>query len=42
MGPSLKWDNGQGAFVTLKYEREFAVKNRPQGDSLWLKASLPF
>ncbi|WP_027965541.1 SphA family protein [Halomonas halocynthiae] len=41
IGPSLKWDNGQGAFVTLKYEREFAVKNRPQGDSLWLKASLP-
>ncbi|MBF8221986.1 SphA family protein [Halomonas sp. 328] len=42
IGPSLKWDNGQGAFVTLKYEREFAVQNRPQGDSLWLKASLPF
>ncbi|MDC8802973.1 transporter [Halomonas pacifica] len=42
IGPSLKWDNGQGAFVTLKYEREFAVENRPRGDSLWLKASLPF
>ncbi|WP_431025446.1 SphA family protein [Halomonas sp. H5] len=42
IGPSLKWDNGQGAFVTLKYEREFAVENRPRGDSLWLKASLTF
>ena len=42
IGPSVKWDNGRGAFVTLKYEREFHVQNRPQGDSVWLKASLPF
>ncbi|NMT62719.1 SphA family protein [Marinobacter orientalis] len=42
IGPSVKWDNGKGAFVSLKYERELQVENRPQGDSLWLKASIPF
>lgn len=42
IGPSIKLDNGKGAFVSLKYEREFFVENRPRGDALWLKASIPF
>lgn len=42
IGPSLKFDNGHHWFVTAKWAREFDVRNRPQGSSLWLKTILPF
>lgn len=42
VGPSLKFDNGAGLFMTLKYQKEMAVENRPQGDAFWVKAALPF
>ena len=42
IGPSVKYDSGKGWFATLKYEKEMKVKNRAQGDSLWLKAVFPF
>lgn len=41
VGPSIKLDAGQGAFVALKYEREFFVENRPEGDAWWIKAAWP-
>jgi hypothetical protein len=41
IGPALKYDSGKGWFVTAKWERETAVRNRPQGDSLWIKAVFP-
>lgn len=42
IGPSVKYDSGKGWFATLKYEKEMSVKNRAQGDSVWLKAVFPF
>ena len=41
IGPSIKYDGGKGWFATLKFENEFNVKNRTQGNSLWLKVALP-
>lgn len=40
-GPSVKFESGKGWFVTLKWEREFAVENRTQGSSAWIKAVFP-
>ena len=40
-GPSLKFDPGKGWFVTVKWEKELAVENRPQGSSAWIKAVFP-
>jgi hypothetical protein len=40
-GPSLKYDTGKGFFVTLKYQKEMGVRNRAQGNALWLKATIP-
>ncbi len=41
IGPSVKYDSGKGWFGTLKFENEFNVKNRAQGNSVWLKAVFP-
>lgn len=42
IGPSLKYDNGTGWFITAKLQRETAVKNRPEGNALWIKTIIPF
>ncbi|WP_432695890.1 SphA family protein [Marinobacterium sp. YM272] len=41
-GPSVKYANDQGFFITMKYQKEFAVENRPEGDAFWVKAIVPF
>ncbi|NOV23953.1 hypothetical protein E5S69_10540 [Cupriavidus necator] len=41
IGPSVKYDSGKGWFVTLKYQQELGVRNRAEGQALWLKAVLP-
>ena len=41
LGPSIKYDSGKGWFVTAKWQKEFAVENRAQGNALWLKAVFP-
>lgn len=41
IGPNLKYDSGRGWFVTAKWEREFHVRNRAQGEGFWLKAVFP-
>lgn len=41
-GPSIKYDTGKGFFFTAKLQREFDVKNRPEGTQLYVKAILPF
>lgn len=41
IGPNIKYDSGKGWFLTLKAENEINVKNRAQGNSLWLKAVFP-
>jgi hypothetical protein len=42
IGPSIKYDNGKGFFITAKYSKEFAVANRAQGWNLNIKMALPF
>lgn len=41
IGPSLKYDGGAGFSVSLKYQKEFAVENRPEGDAFWAKVVIP-
>jgi hypothetical protein len=41
IGPSLKYDNGKGFFITAKYSQEFAVANRAQGWGINIKMALP-
>jgi hypothetical protein len=42
IGPSMKYDNGKGWFITAKWQREMSVRNRPEGSALWIKTILPF
>ncbi|MBR9829051.1 MAG: hypothetical protein GYB41_10465 [Oceanospirillales bacterium] len=42
IGPSIKYDNGGGFFFSLKYQKELAVENRPEGDAFWIKTIIPF
>lgn len=42
IGPNVKYDSGQGWFVTAKWQKESHVKNAAQGDAFWLKAVFPF
>lgn len=42
IGPSLKYDNGKGWFITAKWQKETESKNRPQGSALWIKSTIPF
>ncbi|MGQ2924257.1 MAG: SphA family protein [Hydrogenophaga sp.] len=42
IGPSLKYDNGKGWFITAKLQQESSVRNRPEGAALWIKTSIPF
>ncbi|NVK43285.1 MAG: transporter [Oceanospirillaceae bacterium] len=42
IGPSIKFDNGRGFFVSFKYQKEMAVENRPEGDAFWIKTIVPF
>lgn len=42
IGPQIRWDWTPGSAVTFKYQREFSVRNRPQGDRFWLQVSVPF
>jgi hypothetical protein len=41
LGPSLKYDSGAGWFVTAKLQREFDVRDRPQGEQFYIKAVHP-
>jgi hypothetical protein len=42
IGPSVKYDNGKGWFITAKLQRELSVRNRPEGSALWIKTLIPF
>ena len=41
IGPSVKYDSGKGWFITGKWQTETSVKNRAQGNALWIKAVFP-
>jgi hypothetical protein len=42
IGPSIKYDNGKGFFITAKFQKEMDVRNRAEGKAFWIKASVPF
>lgn len=42
IGPSVRYDNGRGWFITAKFTSESGVRNRPDGNALWVKAVVPF
>ncbi|MFG6432989.1 SphA family protein [Roseateles sp. LYH14W] len=42
IGPSIKYDNGAGWFITAKLQKETAVRNSTQGTAFWLKTLIPF
>lgn len=42
IGPSLRFFDGKGVLVTAKLQKEFSVKNRPEGTQLYVKATIPF
>ncbi|WP_043458750.1 SphA family protein [Azohydromonas australica] len=41
IGPSVKYDSGKGWFIAAKWQKESAVRNRPEGSAFWLKAVFP-
>ena len=41
IGPSFKYDSGKGWFVTAKWQKEGGVRNRAEGNALWVKAVFP-
>lgn len=41
-GPSMKYDNGNGWFITAKFQKEYRVLNRAEGQAFWIKTNIPF
>jgi hypothetical protein len=41
IGPQLRYAFGPDKAIAFKYEHEFAVRNRPQGDRLWVQFAFP-
>ncbi len=41
-GPSIRYWDGKGWLFTAKLQKEFSVRNRPEGTQLYIKATLPF
>ncbi|MCA8095564.1 transporter [Burkholderia anthina] len=41
IGPQLRYMWGPASGIVIKYQHEFAVRNRPQGDKLWVQFSFP-
>ncbi|MBC8948092.1 MULTISPECIES: SphA family protein [Xenorhabdus] len=41
-GPSIRYANDKGWLVTLKWQKDFVVSNRPSGAQIFLKTAIPF
>ncbi|MCA8299061.1 transporter [Burkholderia aenigmatica] len=41
IGPQLRYMWSPAAGIVFKYQHEFAVRNRPQGEKLWMEVSFP-
>lgn len=41
-GPNVKYDSGKGWFITAKLSQEFSVRSRTEGNSFWIKTTIPF
>lgn len=42
LGPSLRYDNGKGWFITAKFQAESAVRHGTEGKAFWIKTAIPF
>lgn len=42
LGPSVRYDNGKGWFITAKFQAESAVRNGSEGKAFWIKTAIPF
>nr|WP_240990397.1 transporter [Cupriavidus taiwanensis] len=42
VGPQIRYMWSKAAGIVFKYQHEFAVRNRPQGDKIWMEISFPF
>ena len=42
IGPAIKYQSPTGFFITAKYQQDFGVRNRPEGNALKIKMILPF
>lgn len=42
VGPSVKYTNPNGWFLTAKWEQETQVRNRAEGQAYWMKLTVPF
>jgi len=42
IGPSIKYENGRGWFLTAKLQGETAVRNSTEGTAFWVKTLIPF
>ncbi|MFT4246933.1 MAG: transporter [Pseudomonas sp.] len=42
IGPSIRYANARGWLLTVKWQKEFDVRNRPEGNQLVVKTSIPF
>ena len=42
IGPAIKYQSPSGFFITAKFQKDFAVRNRPEGTALKVKMILPF
>jgi hypothetical protein len=41
VGPQIRWDAFSHGGLPLKWQREFAVRNRPEGYRLWIGLAMP-
>lgn len=42
IGPQIRYMWSKNAGIVFKYQREFAVRNRPEGNKFWMELSFPF
>ncbi len=42
IGPSIRYANDKGWLIAAKWQKDFAVNNRPAGSQIFLKAAIPF
>jgi hypothetical protein len=41
-GPLVSYSYNPGHFITVKYQKEFDVENKPSGEKIWVKALFTF
>ncbi|MGV6477384.1 transporter [Azotobacter vinelandii] len=41
IGPAVKYTSSDGWFFSLKWQKESNVRNKPEGEAMWLKLTVP-